>query len=420
MMRVLHVISCLVKSDGHSQFCLELAERMTAQGMEHEIFSLPSEDRAALPDPKGLVHYATGWPLRVLNVSLPLGLESQFTARVRNFKPDVIHLHGGWHPVLFFAARVARRVKIPLLLSLHGSLRPAVMEGDRRWKKRLAWLAYQRRLVEMANVIHVSTDAEQQDLARFGFDKPGVVVPSAVSVEGVLGGADKDALAQRWPECAGKRCVLFLSRIHPLKGLDVLVAAWARLAGEFPDWHVLIAGPDEGGYAGKLQRRVRQTGLATRVTCCGPLYGADKMCALQSADLFVLPTRSENFGLVVAEALAVGVPVITTKGAPWEELLGQEGSNVPSESTNVQGDSQVVPGSSFILHPSSFVPHGRCGWWIDLGVDSLTSALREAMGLTAKERRAMGENGRRLVQKKYAWPALVQRMGDVYARLAQS
>jgi glycosyltransferase involved in cell wall biosynthesis len=172
-----------------------------------------------------------------------------------------------------------------------------------------------------------------------------VVVPNGVDSQAFNGRPAKAALDRRWPECAGKRVVLFLSRLHPIKGIDLLLLAWARVLNRplavgngyassltphptpFDNWHLLIAGPDENGYAVSVKNRCLDDKTDSRVTFCGPLYGEDKYGVMATADLFVLPTRNENFGIVVAEALACGVPVITTKGAPWQELLGSPASS---------------------------------------------------------------------------------------------
>lgn len=177
------------------------------------------------------------------------------------------------------------------------------------------------------------------------------------------------------------RTVLCLGRLHPLKGLDLLIDAWKIVATDYPNWQLQIIGPDEQGTLTSLRDQVRRLALDNQITFKGPIYSVEKAKVIANADLFVLPTRSENFGIVVAEALACGVPVITTKGAPWGELITE-----------------------------------RCGWWVEVGVAPLVAALKAAMGLTDAERREMGENGRRLVEAKYQWPMIAKEMAKVYEK----
>ena len=167
-----------------------------------------------------------------------------------------------------------------------------------------------------------------------------------------------------------------MSRINPTKGLLNLAFAWKQVTMEFRDWCLVIAGPDEMGHISEVQAAL---GGTERVHFLGALTGDERLAAYAAAELFVLPTLSESFGLVVAEALAAGVPVITTKGAPWQELE----------------------------------EHG-CGWWIDIGSEPLEAALRRALLRTSDELAVMGIRGRNLVVRKYSWSTIGREMISVY------
>jgi glycosyltransferase involved in cell wall biosynthesis len=179
------------------------------------------------------------------------------------------------------------------------------------------------------------------------------------------------------------RQVLYLGRLHPLKGLEILLDAWAtvtRPGAAAGPWELVIAGPDEQGTRARLEAQARTLGL-TNLTFPGPLYGEAKRRALAEADLFALPSRTENFGIAVAEALAAGLPVITTKGTPWSEI------------------------------------EGSCGWWVDANAGSIAQALAAAMRLSDAERAAMGARGRELVAAKYQWDAVGRAMAGLYESL---
>ncbi|MBM4165092.1 MAG: glycosyltransferase, partial [Lentisphaerae bacterium] len=278
---------------------------------------------------------------------------------------DVVHVHSNWTFPVWWGCWCARRAGKKLVMSPRGCL-DSVRLRHSAWKKRLAGILDQF-FLRRADVVHVTCGAEAAGVERYLGGGPRIVVISnGVEVDAFEGEKRREDVDRRCPECGGKRVALFLSRLHPLKGLDLLVAAWKEAAEAFDDWHLLIAGPDENGYQGTIERMVQRAGIASRVTFCGPLYGDERAAVMRAVDLFVLPTRHENFGMVVPEALASGVPVICTKGAPWGELVT-----------------------------------ARCGWWVEVGVEPLAEALREAMALGDEERREMGRQGRRLVQARY-------------------
>ena len=172
--------------------------------------------------------------------------------------------------------------------------------------------------------------------------------------------------------------ILYIGRIAPIKGLDNLINASAAL-GHTGDWRLRIVGPDQEGHTAELKKLALELSVNDRVEFVGPKYGDDLQREYGAADIFVLPSHSENFGSVVVEALAHALTVITTKGTPWQELETR-----------------------------------KCGWWIDIGVEPLANALKEAMSLSPDELQSMGKRGRKLVEEKYTWKSVVDAMLDGY------
>ena len=305
-------------------------------------------------------------------------------------------------------------------------------------KKRIAGFWFDRNCLRGASAVHATCEAERREievyLGGYGAQIPHItVVPNGVDADEWRTTSDRKAVEQCFPACRGKRISLFLGRIDPIKGLDLLVNAFREIASEFCGWHLLIAGPDGNGYVTQVQKMIERAGIGFQVTLCGSVYGEDKRMLLNSVDLFVLPTYNENFGMVVAEALACGVPVITTKGAPWSELLGNSDSSlvhycvsalVEKKRTggNVEHATiQSLPTNERMNSRTHEIARlGRAGWWVDIGVEPLVEALKEAMSLTDEERHAMGENGRRLVKEKYRWESVAQEMEKVYSGIVNS
>ena len=299
-----------------------------------------------------------GWPVR------------NELARIMGQSPlSLIHCHGLWQPANHWAASAARRYGVPLVVHPRGMLEPWALK-EKALKKRMGMALFQRRDLETAKVLVATSADEYRNFRRLGLTQPVAVIPNGIDLTAAEGPKVEHA------RTAGDRTVLFLSRVHKKKGLTNLVQAWAQVRPT--GWRLQIAGPDEGGHLAEVLRAAQAVGVAGSIDYLGEVDGARKTEVYHNADLFVLPTFSENFGVVVAEALSHGLPVITTRGAPWADLE----------------------------------THG-CGWWVDIGVEPLATALRQAMALNDDERRAMGARGRAYVQR-YNWADIARQMADVY------
>ena len=292
---------------------------------------------------------------------------------------DVVHIHGLWSPLLHKVSNWAKANKIPVVWSPHGMLTPWALK-NKWWKKLLGLALYQYWSLRKADLIHATAQSEVDDVRRLGLKNEVVIAPLGVRI--------KEDKHHRTPTSSTytseqKHTLLFVSRVQRKKGLPNLLDAWARLPCELKSgWTVRIVGPDQDGHTAELVAQANKLGILDEVVFVGPRYDADLDAEYDAADMFVLPTHSENFGSVVIEALAHRVPVICTKGAPWKEL----------ETHN-------------------------CGWWIDIGVEPLVEALKEAMSLSDEDRAAMGARGRKLVEEKYTWKAVVNVMVKGYEEI---
>jgi glycosyltransferase involved in cell wall biosynthesis len=287
-------------------------------------------------------------------------------------RPVVIHDHGIWLASNHKVATVARRARVPRIVSPRGMLSEWAL-AYRGWKKRIAWRSFQHRDLRSADALHATSELEAEEIRAAGVGVPIAIVPNGVDLPPFPG-----------PRQSGSerpRRFLFLSRIHPKKGLENLIEAWGQVRPE--GWELVIAGPDENGHRAQIERRAGKLGPGAEVRFFDPVPDGEKWDLYDSADVFVLPTLSENFGVVVAEALASAVPVITTRAAPWA-VLSERG----------------------------------CGWWAEVGVEPLARAIREAAAISDAERREMGVRGRRVVEERFAWPAIARQMLFVYRWLA--
>lgn len=375
MLKILHVVTGLQKSAGTSVFCGELANKFAGRGDNVTV---------AVCDPCASDIY----PLdpRVHLASIGSILQPPSASRDSTF--SIVHIHALWTPILHKVSSWAHGHSIPVVWSPHGMITPWAM-NNKRLKKWLGWWLYQKRDLESAAVLHATAQSEVEDIRRMGLPNKVVVVPLGVELHGV---------EPKKPRII--KTLLFVSRIQRKKGLPMLLEAWARLPQEIKrGWQIRIVGPDQEGHVAELKQQCDVLRLTYNdepaqctspcslddrpsVVFAGPKFGNELEHEYASADLFVLPTRSENFGSVVIEALAHNIPVICTRGAPWQEL----------EEYN-------------------------CGRWVDISAEAVGKALSDLMMLSDEARVSMGEKGRNLVVEKYTWKAVCDKIVTEYERI---
>lgn len=308
-------------------------------------------------------------------------MKREWLALLDALRPDILHVNCCWMPQCALVQRwfVAWRSRMNLranapksCLTPHGMLEPWIIRRN-YWTRKLPaiWL-YQRLAVRSADAIFATAEEERSHLQELGWNPRIVMIPNGIDVDAI-------AMKASWQ---APRNFLFMSRIHPKKGIDILLRALAQLHG-LP-LRLEIAGEGDLDYVASLKKMTEDLGLQGIVSFLGPVYGNRKWEVIHRADVVVLPSHSENFGLIVAEALSAGVPVITTHGTPWGSL--QE---------------------------------SRCGWWIEAAADPLAEAITEAYGLTAAEAEAMGRRGRQLVAERYDVKLQARRIAEAYAGLSK-
>ncbi len=333
-----------------------------------------------------------GVPVAVAGVRSIGSRPSRLGRRMRGWSPvlrrsileaareaDILHSHALWMVPGIYARQAAVRFGRPLVISPRGMLDPWSLARSRGKKRIAAWL-YENRNLRAARLLHATSDLEAEAIRRYGLRQPIAVLANGIDLPGPGAAARREVLEARFPELRGSRWLLFLGRLDPKKGLDLLLEIWRELGARAPDWRLVIAGPDLGGYGARIVAAVTaDPELRSRTTFTGMLEGEEKSAALAHAELFVLPTRGENFGIAVAEALAHGTPVLTTTAAPWE-VLRERG----------------------------------CGWWVAPEVEELRGALAGALRLPPGELARMGALGRDVVAEQFSWDSIGERWVEVY------
>ena len=366
IMRVIHVVPRITsEASGPAYSVMALCGALRAQGAQTRLGVVePAPDRS-LPD-WVRVFPNSGGPFQL---GRSKALHNWLRAAVEQEEVDVVHNHSLWMMPNIYPGWVTRGSKACLVVSPRGTLSDWALNHSHH-KKRIMWLMLQRSAISHAACFHATAESEYEDIRRAGFRKPVSIIPNGISVPSAPLDSPR---SQGYP-----RRLLFLGRIHPIKGLENLLFAWSAVEQRFPDWELEIVGPDNGGYLTRLQALHRELRLS-HVHFRMPAFGAQKWQAYQSAELYVLPTYSENFAMTVAESLAAGTPAIVTKGAPWQGLEAHQ-----------------------------------AGWWIDIGVDPLVACLEEALGCSQEALRKKGVNGQQWMQRDFSWDRIGGMMLETY------
>jgi glycosyltransferase involved in cell wall biosynthesis len=298
-----------------------LGTTLASAGHRFEVSSLDSPDAP----------YIGQFPLTVHALG-PATLKYSFSSRfipwlrANRANYDVVIVSGIWQFHSFGVWQVLRKSNTPYVVYTHGMLDPWFKKRHplKHLKKWMYWPWADYRVLRDAQAV-LFTCEEERRLARSSFwlyRCNEVVVNYGTAKPAGNPDAEIREFFARYPELQRKRLALFMGRIHPKKGCDLLIEAFARVLGEFPDWHLVICGPDQVGWQKQLCARVEQIGIADRVTWAGMLRGEMKWGALRASEIFLLPSHQENFGIAVAEALAVGVPaLISDQVNIWREIV---------------------------------------------------------------------------------------------------
>ena len=315
----------------------------------------------------------TYWPTSRSTWLRDSAIRSRFRDEIR--LAEGMHIHGLWEQSTAMAARTARSLQVPYVLSAHGMLEPWAL-SNRKWKKIFYSALFERANVEGAACVHALTHAEAEDYRRFGCTRPVAVIPNGVSVPD---NPSPDPFISRFPALKDKKIILFLGRIHHKKGLDILIESWAELSKKSPEVHLVIAGPDFEETKAKLDARISELGLVQDVTFTGMLRGDLKWSAMAAADCFVLPSYSEGLSVSILEAMAMGLPVVIS-----------DRCNLPE------------------------VGQAEAGWVIEPKQSELTAALADFIANSMETNQNIGRRGFQLAARRYNWSIITQQFIELY------
>lgn len=363
-MRVIQVVPRIVTaSSGPSQSVPALSAALVAAGAEVELNLLAPVANADIGLPLREHANMFGPPFDRLGISPALrkylGSEAPST--------DVIHTHGLWMMPNVYPYKACLGHRCRTVLSPRGTLDPWALARS-RGKKHLFSLFGQRRALERADLLHVTSEQELGHVRDYGLTQPVAVVRNGVE-------APTRVRRRSLRDVRAPRILLFLSRLHQKKGLDMLLAAWAKVAPERPEWVLHVAGPVDSDWARALRERYE----GPKARFLGEVSGSLKWHMLAEADSLVLPSHGENFGMAVAEALAAGTPVVVSDRTPW-----------------------------------TGIEERRCGWLIQPNEDSIRRTLQKVCAESADEMSAAGKRGMRWMHEAFSWRSVGGEMLEAY------
>lgn len=307
--------------------------------------------------------------IHYINKNIFGAMKSEWMNLLNEITPDIVHVNCCWLPQCAWVQKWSQAKNYKVILTPHGMLEPWIVKRNYWTKKLPALLLYQKSAIKKANCIHATAESEKKNLLRLGYNNNIVVIPNAVDVDDIK-------MKESWQRT---KTILFLSRVHEQKGINFLIEATATLKEALKGYQIIIAGEGEASYIATLKQMALRADVQDIISFAGGVYGDEKWELFRKADLFVLPTFTESFGIAIAEALASGTPVITTNGTPWNDI----------------------------------VEH-CCGWITEIGAAPTVDALKKFLELDEKDLEEMGQNGRRLIEEKYSVNSMAHKMNELY------
>jgi glycosyltransferase involved in cell wall biosynthesis len=289
------------------------------------------------------------------------------TFLLQNKQYDIYHTQGIWLYPTYITTRVARKLNKPYIITPRGMLYPQDLAKG-KLKKSIFLNLFLFDDLQKAACIQTTCMEEMEHVRNLGIKSPVAVIPNSIDIAGI----------EKSVESKSKLRIGYLGRVHPRKNIARLIYVWNQLQNYINDGELIIIGDGDKQYLEFLKQETKRLQL-NNVVFMGFLSGDEKEAALHSLSFLVVPSDFENFGNIVTEALVKGVPVITSKGTPWQELNTH-----------------------------------HCGWWIDNDIDTIVKTLKEAIALSEKEYRQMGIRGRQLIKENYSIDIVSQKMEQLY------
>ncbi|MBD1845996.1 glycosyltransferase [Cyanobacteria bacterium FACHB-63] len=380
-MRVLHAIGGLEqRTGGTARIAVSLCEALHRQGIETDLIAtVIARSGAELVDFNGIadhVHLFERKNIERFTFSLPL--KHWVSKHIQNY--DLVHIHGLFSYSGYTTAAIARKANVPYIVAPHGMLEPWAFAHKPRRKA----LGFQ--LVEKKNLVHAAalnaTSSPEIRSIRDRCPHSRIrFIPNGISTEVFDQLPEPQLFYEKFPQTHGKDLLLFLGRIDPKKGLDLLAPAFAHLRRKFPNTHLIVAGPDGIGYLETAKQFFVEANCLEHVTFTGNLSGSLKHAALSAATAYIAPSYSEGFSVSVLEGMAAGLPCIITTGCNFPEAQSEKAAYV-----------------------------------VEINAEAIADALINCFS-DLQAAKLLGQRARQLILNRYTWDQVAIQMMDLYREI---
>jgi len=326
-MKILHITPSLSDAwGGPTRVIKGLTESLHKKGVKSTILTTTGHrvGFGSYSDLQSDIRTFPTQPLSLLWTGYSRNLKKALSEEIRSH--DVVHIHELWHFPHFAAYLSAQRENKPYCISIHGHLSPWAL-NHKNIRKRIYMNLFQNKTIESASVLHAVTQEEINHIEDLGITNETRLIPNGLSTSTHYESVSASDFINAYPRLRGKPILLFLGRIHPVKGLDLLSEAFTEIVQTNPNVHLVIAGPDENGYKKRITDILKRNQTLKNCIFTGMLSDLDKTSALKASNILVLPSYSEVMGISTLEGMEAGLPVVITEGCQFPEI-GKAGAGL--------------------------------------------------------------------------------------------